>query len=170
MNQPIPASHSGDVPVVSFDRDRLNGVIWRRIFAYTTDIVLIGLLTGLIFLILSPLVVLSFGLLWGPATLILAAVPIAYHTLLIGGRRSSTWGQRLFDLEVRTLEGGRPGYLQALILTVLFYLSVGFTSFLILAVVLFTRYRQGVHDLLANVIILRRDRGAEVLSPTGGAR
>jgi uncharacterized RDD family membrane protein YckC len=168
-NPPIPAP-SGDAPLLPFDRDRLNGVIWRRIFAYTLDIVFIGLLTGLVFLLLSPLVVLSFGILWGPATLILAAVPASYHTLLIGGRKSSTWGQRLFGLEVRSLEGGRPGYLQALILTVLIYVSVGLTSFLILAVIPFTRYRQGVHDLLANVIILRRVRGAEVLSPVEGRR
>jgi uncharacterized RDD family membrane protein YckC len=158
------------VPVVFFDRERLKGVIWRRVFAYGVDIVLIGLLTGLVFLALSPLVVISFGLLWGPATLVLAAVPVAYHTLLIGGRKSATWGQRMFDLEVRSLEGGRPSYLQALILTVLFYVSVGLTSFLILAVALFTRYRQGVHDLLANVIILRRAHGAEVLSPLDGSR
>lgn len=170
-NQPIPApAPPGDAPILPFDRDRLNGVIWRRVFGYTLDIMFIGLLTGLVFLLLSPLVVISFGLLWGPATLVLAGVPLAYHTLLIGGRRSSTWGQRLFGLEVRSLDGDRPGYLQALILTVLFYISVGVTSFLILAVIPFTRYRQGVHDMLASIIVLRRVRGAEVLSPKDGVR
>lgn len=170
-NPPIPASaRPGDAPVLPFDRDRLQGVIWRRIFAYTLDIVFIAILTSIVFLLLSPLVVISFGLLWGPATLVLAAVPAAYHTLLIGGGRSSTWGQRLFGLEVRSLDGGRPGYLQALILTVLFYVSVGLTWFLILAVIPFTRYRQGVHDLLASVIVLRRARGPELLLPEGGER
>ncbi len=165
-NPPI-LSGSGpqaDTPIFPFDRERVRA-IWRRMFAYGTDIVIIGLLVGLAWLILLPLNVISFGLLMAPSALAMGLIPAAYHTLLIGGSRSATLGQRLFGLEVRSLDGGRPSYLQALILTVLFYVSVSLTAFLILAVIPFTRYRQGVHDLLANTVVLRRVRGAEVLPP-----
>lgn len=167
MNQPIlPRSDAqADTPVFPFDRERLHGVIWRRVFAYLTDVVIIGLLVGTAWLIVSPLIIVSFGLLLAPLAFALGLIPATYHTLLIGGPRSATFGQRLFGLEVRALDGGRPTYLQALIHTVMFYVSVALTVFLILAVIPFTRYRQGVHDMLANVVLLRRARGAEVLAP-----
>jgi uncharacterized RDD family membrane protein YckC len=166
-NPPIlpVAGPQADTPVFPFDRERLSGVVWRRILAYVTDVVIIGLLIGLAWLVVSPLIIVSFGLLLGPLAFALGLVPAAYHTLLIGGIRSATFGHRLFGLEVRALDGGRPSYLQALIHTVLFYVSVALTAFLILAVIPFTRYRQGVHDMLANVVLLRRVRGAEVLPP-----
>ncbi len=171
-NQPIlpGGGPQADTPVLPFDPGRLDGVIWRRVFAYAFDAAIIGTLVGAGFVALLPLVVVSFGLLWGVAMFALSLIPATYHTLLIGGSRSATWGQRLFDLQVCRLDGGRPDYVQALILTVLFYVSVALTAFLILAVIPFTRYRQGVHDLLANVIVLRRVRGAEVLPPQGGGR
>jgi len=153
---PIEIITPAGTPAPFFDPARLSGVLWRRIFAYLTDLAIIGLLVSLFALLLSPFVILSLGLLASPVMLLVGLVPLAYHTLLIGGARSGTWGQRLFGLIVVTGEGGRPGYLQALVLTILFYLSMSLTSGLILAVMPFTRYRQGVHDLVANTLVLRR--------------
>ena len=41
-------------------------------------------------------------------------VPLAYHTLLLSGSHSATWGMRLFDLELRSWNGECPGFLQSL--------------------------------------------------------
>lgn len=153
-------------PLPAIDPERLRGVVWRRMIAYGIDVVVIGLLMGLFFLVLSPLFVLSLGLLSSPIVFLVGLVPVAYHTLLIGGQRSATLGQRLLDLEVRTVEGRRPGFLQAFILTVLFYVSIMLTSLLILLVVPLTRYRQGVHDLLAATVVLRRSPEADILPAT----
>lgn len=147
------------------DPERLRGVMWRRVLAYSIDVVIIGLLMGLGYLVLSPLFVLSLGLLSAPIAFAVGLIPVTYHTLLIGGARSATFGQRLMDLEVRTFEGGKPGYLHAFILTVLFYVSVTLTSFLILLIVPLTRYRQGVHDMLAATVVVRRSTGPDLLPP-----
>jgi len=170
-NPPIlpGAGPQADTPLFPFDRERIH-VIWRRMLAYGTDLLIIGTLVGLAWLVVLPLIVVSFGLLMAPLAFALGLIPAAYHTLLIGGSGSATWGQRLFGLEVRSLDGGRPSYLQALILTILFYVSIGLTGGLILALIPFTRYRQGVHDLIANIVVLRRVRGAEVLPPPESGR
>jgi uncharacterized RDD family membrane protein YckC len=151
------------LPII--DPARLKGIVWRRANAYGLDLIVIGAPMGLGLLVLSPLFVVSLGLLSGTIALAVALIPLAYHSLLIAGARSATLGQRLLDLEVRSAEGHRPSLFQAFILTVLSYVSVTLTSFLILAVVPFTRYRQGVHDLLAVTVIVRRSTGPETLSP-----
>ena len=144
-------------PVPYFDPARLRGVLWRRSFAYLLDLLLIALFASMVLLVLSPFIVLSLGLLASPIMFLVGLVPLAYHTLLIGGPKSATFGQRAFGVVVVVRDSGaRPGYLQALVLTVLFYLSMSLTSGLILAVMPFTRYRQGVHDLVANTLMLRR--------------
>ena len=62
---------------------------------------------------LGPLLWFLFGL-----------IPLAYHTLLLSGRHSATFGMRCFDLELRSVTGERPSFLQALIQTALFYVTL----------------------------------------------
>jgi uncharacterized RDD family membrane protein YckC len=151
------------------DPARLDGILWRRPFAYFIDVVIICLIEVLAFVAMSPLWAISFGTLTAPIMLVIAAIPIAYHTLQIGSSRSATWGQRLFDLEVQRVDGGRPGLFQAFLQTVLFYVTIGFTSFLILVVVLFNRHCRTVHDFLAGTVTLRRAHGPDILAPGGRA-
>jgi uncharacterized RDD family membrane protein YckC len=82
-------------------------------------------------------------------------VPLAYHTLLLSGRRSATFGMRCFDLELRSVTGGRPGFLQALLQTALFYVTVAMTCSLILLAALFNRRRRTLHDFLAGTVMVR---------------
>jgi uncharacterized RDD family membrane protein YckC len=63
---------------------------------------------------------------------------------------------RLFDVELRSVNGERPGFLQALIQTALFYITVGATCSLILLLVLFNRYKRTLHDMLAGTVMVRR--------------
>jgi uncharacterized RDD family membrane protein YckC len=161
QGQPIEIIPPSGDPVPFVDPARLQGVLWRRSFAYITDLAIIAILIGVAALLLSPFVILSLGLLASPVMFLVGLIPLAYHTLLIGGSRSSTYGQRLFGLVVTSGDGSRPSYLQALVLTILFYLSMSVTSGLILVVMLFTRYRQGVHDLIANTVVLRHAKASE---------
>jgi uncharacterized RDD family membrane protein YckC len=62
---------------------------------------------------------------------------------------------RVFDLELRPVSGERPSFLQALIQTVLFYVTVGMTCSLILLVALFNRRRRTLHDFLAGTVMVR---------------
>ncbi len=110
------------------------------------------------FLLFSVAGLLSLGLLFPIMPVGLSLVPVAYHTLLIGGPWSATLGMLLFDLEVRSWTGARPGYLQALLMTLVFYTSVGLTGFLILVVALFNARHRTLHDYLSATVVVRRTR------------
>lgn len=117
------------------------------------------ILAGLFVLYYFALVLFSvatFGLLTPLLILLGSLIPTAYHTLTIGGSASATLGMRMFGLEVRSWSGGKPGYLQALLHTVVFYVTVGFTSGLILLWPLFSNRRRCLHDLLCGTLIIRR--------------
>ena len=132
------------------------GVLWRRTLAYFVDLCVIGVIAVCCWIAFAVLWVLSFGLL-GPVLWFLSAlIPLAYHTLLLSGPRSATIGMRLFDLELRSVTGERPGFLQALIQTAMFYITVGLTCSLILLFALLNRHKRTLHDMLAGTVMVRR--------------
>lgn len=132
------------------------GILSRRIFAYLMDILVVGAITIALHVMFGIVTILSFGLL-GILHALFAPIFIAfaYHTLLIGSAGSATLGMRAMGLKVYDLEGGRPTLLQALILTVCFYVSIGFSGGLLLLAVLFNARRRTLHDFIANTILLR---------------
>jgi uncharacterized RDD family membrane protein YckC len=132
------------------------GVLLRRVLAYFVDLCVIGVLAVLFWIVFAMLWVLSLGLLGPILWFLFGLIPLAYHTLLLSGPRSATIGMRLFDLELRSVTGERPGFLQALAQTALFYITVGATCSLILLVALLNRHRRTLHDLLAGTIMVRR--------------
>ena len=133
----------------------LEGVVWRRVAAYLVDLLVIGVLIGAYaMLVFVPLTVVSFGLLAGLLSAVFGLIPLAYHVLLIGGSRSATLGQRLFDLRVMDLSGGRPDYIQAVVLCVLFYLTLMPTGLLLLFV-FFNAQRRTLHDWFSGTIVVR---------------
>lgn len=139
------------------DLSAFDGVILRRIVGYFVDVMLIALLTGLIVSSFWVLGVLTLGLLSPFLALIVLIVPWGYHTLFIGGSAAATPGMRLFGLEVRRLDGGRPGYLLAGLLTAIFYVTVTFTSSLVLLVALFNPRGRTLHDILCGTVVVRSD-------------
>ena len=133
-------------PDTSFD-----GVVWRRSIAFIIDCMIISAIFALLLIFnLFTLFLLSglLALLW-PALLF-----VLYDTVLIGGRGAATVGMRLMGLRMVSWQGGDPGYLQALVLSVLFYLSVTFTSGLILLVPLFSDRGRCLHDMIAGVFVI----------------
>jgi uncharacterized RDD family membrane protein YckC len=123
------------------------GVMFRRIIAYLIDAII---LSGTI-LFLWFLVVITLGLLGPIAALITPVIPIAYHSLLIGGPNSATIGMRMMGIEVRRLDGARPGLAQALLQTLLFYATLALTGLLLIAA-LFNDRRRCLHDWLSETI------------------
>ena len=138
---------------------RLRGLLWRRMLAYAIDVFLISIISWLIALIAWPLWPVVFTL-----------IPLAYHSLQIGGPRSATLGQRLFSVEVRRLDGGRPSLLQALVQTVLFYVTMALLTPLVLLVAVFNRRKRALHDILAGTLTLRRSDEPELLLSPGAGR
>jgi uncharacterized RDD family membrane protein YckC len=131
------------------------GVLWRRVMAYVVDLFCIGLLAIGVWVVFAVLWLLSFGLLGPLLWFLFGLLPLAYHTLLLSGRRSATLGMRCFDLELRSVTGHRPTFLQALVQTALFYVTVAMTCSLILLVALFNRRRRTLHDMLAGTVMVR---------------
>ena len=147
--------HSTAMPDPATLPEAYEGVIWRRTLAYLIDLCFIGVLAALFWIIFAVLWVVSFGLLGPVLWFLFGLIPLAYHTLLLSGRRSATWGMRCFDVELRSITGERPGFLQALAQTALFYITVGVTCSLILLFVLFNRRKRTLHDFLAGTVLVR---------------
>ena len=138
---------------VDWDRDGLfEGATWRRIAAFCIDFSIICVILAAI----GVIVFLSLGLFSGILALT-PLVPVAYHTLMIGGRRSATLGMQFMGVEVRSLSGTRPSLLQAFIMTGLFYLSISIATPLILIVAFLNDRRRCVHDILSATIVVLAD-------------
>lgn len=157
------ASWSGNPPEPFAAPGYFRGVITRRVFAYCIDVVLIALLLVPAWFLCAAVTVLSLGLL-SPVWLIFGLVPVLYHSLLIGGRRSATLGMRMLEIEVRSWTGERPTVLQAFVQTVLFYVTTAATCWLILLIAPFERRRRTLHDILAGTLVIRRFPKPEILT------
>ena len=156
-------SWTGDPPEPFAAPEYYRGILARRVFAYWVDLFCIAVLVALAWLALWILTIASLGLL-SPLLLILAPIPVLYHTLSIGGPRSATPGMRLTGIEVRSRTGERPGYLQAFVQTILFYVTVYPTWSLVLLVALFNQRRRTLHDILAGTLVIRQSPEPEVLA------
>lgn len=157
----LPAAMAGaDNRNGPVDRSAYGGLRRRRIVAWAIDAALCLLLTCAAAIPATFLGLLSFGLLWGPAWLFVALVPLVYHAVLVSGARRSTWGQRLMGLRFETPDGRQAGFLQAGAHWVLFYLSVGFTAGLILIWTLFNSNKSLIHDLAVGLEARRTLSGA----------
>lgn len=139
-----------------FDRALFEGVTRKRVFAFLIDVLALMVLGMALTTVGTILGVLSFGLLSAPLALLSMLLPLAYHTVLIGGPQSATLGMRAMGLEVRTWDNRRPGYLQAALQTVVFYVTVFATNFLILLVVFFSDRRRTLHDMLCGTVIINK--------------
>lgn len=143
-------------PEFNFDRALFQGLARKRVFAFLIDVVILmvlGIALGTVGTIVG---VLSFGLLFAPMALLSLLLPLAYHSYLIGGPQSATFGMRAMGLEVRTWDNRRPGYLQAALQTMAFYVTVFGTNFLILLVVFFNDRRRTVHDMLCGTVVMNK--------------
>jgi uncharacterized RDD family membrane protein YckC len=137
------------------DEDFVAGVLTRRCFAWLIDLVLIGLILSILWIVLFLFGLLTLGLGFGVMAA-LPAVPFLYHFLSLMRQSSATPGQALLGLTVRRdFDLGPPTGLQALIFTVVFYLTLA-TSGLLLLVALFTVRHRTLHDLASDLVVVRR--------------
>jgi uncharacterized RDD family membrane protein YckC len=143
------------------DSAPLEGVLWRRSLAFLIDMAIVGAF----YLMMWMIIIFSLGLLSGVLLPFAPLIPIAYHTLLIGGQRSATIGMQFLGMEVRTLDGDRPGLIQAFAMTALFYLSVTTTSFLILIIAFFNDKNRCAHDFLSGTLVVNLNAEFPIKKP-----
>jgi uncharacterized RDD family membrane protein YckC len=138
------------------------GLAWKRTFAYFLDVAIIAVIMTVAFFVFGIVGIVTFGLLHAPLIVVFTIIPFAYHTILLGGAKHATLGMRLFGVEMRSLTTGYPDYVQAAVQTALFYLSVGFTSFIITLWALFDTRRRMLHDILAGTYCVNRRAAANI--------
>ncbi|MBP7242219.1 MAG: RDD family protein [Amaricoccus sp.] len=138
------------------DRDRqfYAGVLRRRFAAWIVDVVII-LAIGVPLAFLFGLVTLGFGFAAFP--LILSSVAIVYRAATLASA-SATWGMRLMGVEFRRHDGSRLDGGTALMQTLVYAFCVAvvplaFVSVLMMA---FTRYGQGLPDLILRTAMINR--------------
>lgn len=132
-------------------RAALEGVRTRRIFAVCLDFILIALIATLLF---WGLFFLSFGMSLVLLPPLFPIVAFFYNGLTVSGWRMGTPGMHFMDLEMRTMEGRPAPFLNAAVHAVLFYVTTLLP--LLLLVSLLTSDKRCLHDILADVIVLRR--------------
>lgn len=139
-----------------------DGVLWRRIAAYLADLFLVSLICLPVAALLFLGGFLTFGLLWGPLPFLWLGLNVAYYALLVGGAKSSTFGQRLMGLRVLSTENQAPLFFQAFLQVFLFYASVFVATPLVLLIGLFNAKGSLVHDMLSGLVV-----GRTIQSTTG---
>ena len=113
-------------------------------------VVLFAIVTALWLLnILTPFVLNAVLGLLGPSIIFLA-----YDTTLVGGSGSTTIGMLLMGLKMVNAQGGKVEYLQAFILTVLFYIVESSMMELVLLVALFSEHGRCLHDIMTGVFVV----------------
>ncbi len=148
MNQP-PASVLPDpLPYAA-----LAGVRTRRMAAVCLDLLIVGFIAFSLWLLLGFL---TLGLAWFILPPLFPILAFVYNGVTVSGWRMATPGMRMMDLEVRLTDGGPAPFINAAVHAVLFYISWMFPVVLIVS--LLSGDKRCLHDMLANVIVLRRSR------------
>lgn len=129
----------------------LEGVRSRRMMAVGLDFILVAILSGALFF---ALFILSFGMSALLLPPIFPLVAFFYNGLTVSGWRLATPGMAFMDLEVRTMQGAPVPFLQAAVHAVLFYVTWMFPPLFLVSFV--TSDKRCLHDMLADVIVLRR--------------
>lgn len=142
------------------------GVMSRRIVAWFIDAVLILLVVLALWLALLVFGLLTLGLGFS-AMAILPLIPFAYQVLSLLCAASATPGQQIMGLTVRRDDDlGPPTLLQAVIFTLVFYLTLALTGLLLLVAVFTVRHRT-LHDILSGLVVVRA-RALHMLTPPLG--
>lgn len=137
-----------------WDEFLLAGVRTRRCFGWLVDLVLVTVFVVSMWWMLALVGLLTFGLSW-PLMGLVPLLPFVYHTLFLTSTLSATPGQALFGLMVRRDDDlGPPGFPQAVVSTLVFYLTLA-TSGLLLLVALFTDRKRTLHDMLSGLVVVR---------------
>ena len=132
--------------------DALAGVRTRRVLAFCVDVVVVTMLTLAVWFVLG---LLTLGVAWFILPPLFPIMAFLYNGISVSGRNMGTPGMRMFDLEVRMAEdGARVPFINAAAQALLYYVSWFFPPVFI--VTLFDAEKRYLHDILAQVVFVRR--------------
>ena len=141
-------------PAALFETELVCGVMSRRVVAWLLDLLIIGVVLAGIWLLCFVFSVVTLGL-GRSIFVLLPIIPIAYHWLFVASSMAATPGQALLGLTVRRNEDlGLPSGIDALVFTLLFYVTMALGAFWTL-VALFTVRHRTFHDILSGLVVVR---------------
>ena len=149
---PRPSPPSGQILV---DPSLTRGVLTPRFFAYLIDLCVIGLLMVVLWMIISVIGLLTFGLGWLLYP-VLGVTGVIYSAITVGGPRQSTIGMRLLGLKVISVDG-RPDVITAGVHALFYYVAAGTVLLWLIDVItgLVRSDRRMLHDLLTGLTVVR---------------
>ncbi|MCE7998086.1 MAG: RDD family protein [Rhodobiaceae bacterium] len=147
--------YAAGAPNPADNPEAFKGLLRSRILAFFADLAAIAVLFFAASILFGILGVLSLGVLWPGFGLIMPVLFFAYFTMTLGGNRSATPGMQWQGIEMRTWDGLRPGYVQAFVQTLLFYITATPLFGLSLAVALFNRRKRCLHDFFSGSVFVR---------------
>ena len=151
----------------AFEDGLTDGVMFRRIWAWLFDLLLVGGIMIVLWVMLVGFGLLTFGLGF-PLLGLLPVVPLLYHALFVASGRSATPGQVLMDLTVRRdADLGRPSLLQAILFTVGLWLTLG-AGVVWLGTALVTSRHRTLHDLVSGLVVVRSGTLNRLLTRSAG--
>jgi uncharacterized RDD family membrane protein YckC len=132
--------------------DALAGVRTRRILALVLDLILVGIMAGLLWV---AFVILTFGLVLFVLPPLFPLVAFFYNGLTVSGPKMATPGMRALDLEIRMHDNGaRVPFINAAAHALFFYISWFFPPVFLVSLV--DPEKRCLHDILASVTVVRR--------------
>ena len=138
----------------SFGGAAFASVRTRRLFAWGLDVCIVGLLTGLLWVLLL-VGTLGLSLFFLPP--LFPTIAVFYHAFTVSGAGRGTLGMQAADLEIVAYESGqRASFLQAAAQAILFYVSWAFP--LLFLVTLVDSEKRFLHDILTGLVAVRRLR------------
>ena len=132
------------------------GLLVRRVVAYGIDLAILFVLTFLLKAILGVAGIFTFGLAWLGFFLCAPIAALLYYGATLGSHRRATVGMGMMDIVLTPGGEGRLNGWRAVAHPALFWLSIWISWPISLAIVLFTPRRQLLHDLILNVLMVRR--------------
>jgi uncharacterized RDD family membrane protein YckC len=160
----VPAVANGSVPNTTYqayptiDPRWTEGTLSRRFFAYLLDVIVIALLSAVLWVLISIIGLITFGLGW----MLFALLPltaILYNAITISGPSQGTVGMRMAGLRVLdATRGGSVSFIAAAVHALLFYVELGSAALLWIADVVFGLFRADrrmARDLITSVVFVR---------------
>ncbi|MGL4497147.1 MAG: RDD family protein [Beijerinckiaceae bacterium] len=127
-----------------------------RIWAFVIDFVVISTITVVLWLLVAMAGILTLGLTWLALPLVAPFTAFFYNALTVSGPRRGTWGMRVMDLEVTTVDGHGLDFIGAGAHALFFWLSMYVTSGFAILFGLFHPQSRQLHDILTRSIVTRR--------------
>ena len=134
--------------------DLFEDVLSKRIVAFLIDALIIVALMIPAALIVFVIGIITLGIGWLLFSPLFALVAFGYVAFTLGGPASATIGMRMGGIEMRTWNGAPVFAMLAVMHALLFWISMGLLTPLILLVGMFTRRRQLLHDLLLGTVVV----------------